>query len=223
VIYVLHSKSTKNLGLLSIALLIGLIIPACSDYLLAKPTVQKQELKPSVCQISLNKTSSKKSTLTACNPRKPIKNKRTCNVGAFVIDKDPKGLNVRSGPGTKYRIIDKLPTTYEIAPVEVRIAASVGNWVMITEARDPAEGKIEFQGRGWVYAPLLGTITGGQSGIWGYTQPNKNSPKLLATLPSTTIVKLNACNGKWIKIEYGNRKAWLAPQDYCPTLITRCS
>ncbi|MDY6898587.1 MAG: hypothetical protein SWZ49_11000, partial [Cyanobacteriota bacterium] len=118
----LRNKNRKNLGILSIAVLIGLIIPACSDYLLAKPTVQKQELKPSVCQISLEKRSSKNSTLTACNPRKPIQNKRTCDVGAFVIDKDPKGLNVRSGPGTKYRIIDKLPTTYEIAPVEVRIA-----------------------------------------------------------------------------------------------------
>ncbi len=87
----LYSKNRKNLGILNIALLIGLIIPACSDYLLAKPTVQKQELKPSVCQISLEKRSSKNSTLTACNPRKPTKITRTCDVGAFVIDKDPKG------------------------------------------------------------------------------------------------------------------------------------
>lgn len=219
----LHTKNRKNNGLLSIALLIGLTIPACSSHLLATTTTRKQESKPSVCQTSFKQMASKKSTLTACNPRKSTQNIRTCDVGAFVIDKDPQGLNVRSGPGTKYKIIDKLPTTYEIAPVEVRIAGSVGKWVMITEARDPAEGKIEFQGRGWVYAPLLGTLTGGQSGIWGYTHPNKNSPKLVATLPSTAIVKLNACNGKWVKIEYGNRKAWLAPQDYCPTLITRCS
>ena len=218
----LRSKNIKKLGLLSIALLISLTIPASSSHLFATTTGGK-ESKPNVCQTSFEQTASKDSTLTSCNPRKPIVNKRICDVGAFVIDKDPKGLNVRSGPGTQYQIIGKLPTIYKIAPVEVGIAASVGNWVMITGAKTPAEGKIEFQAVGWVYAPLLGIITGGQSGIWRYTHPNKNSPKLVTMLPSTTIMKLNTCSGKWVKIEHENRKAWLAPQDYCPTLITRCS
>lgn len=216
-------KSINNLGLLSIALLIGLAIPASSSHLLASTNADKHEFKPSVCKTTFKQMSSKNISLIACNRRKQTAGKRLCDVGAYVIDKDPQGLNVRSGPGTKYRIIDKLPTIYEIAPVEVRIAASVGNWVMITEAREPAEGKIEFQGSGWVYAPLLGTsISASPYPISLYAQPNKSTPKL-GTLEPTTSVKLNTCYGKWVKVEHKNLKGWLAPQDQCPTQITNCS
>ena len=219
----LRSKNKKNLGLLSIALLIGLTIPACSSHLLATTATRKQESKPSVCQTSFEQMASRKSTLTACNARKPTENQRTCDVGAYVIDKDPQALNVRSGPGTKYKIIDKLPTVYDIAPVQVRIAASMGKWVMITEAREPAEGKIEFQGRGWVYAPLLGTSTAAPVyPISLYAQPNRGTP-ILGTLEPTTSVKLNTCYGEWVKVEHKNILGWLAPQDQCPTLITNCS
>ena len=32
-----------------------------------------------------------------------------CDVGAYVIDQDPQGLNVRSGPGKNFDVIGNLP------------------------------------------------------------------------------------------------------------------
>ena len=211
VIYVLHRNSQNNLAILSMALIISMITSACSSNsskLSATTTTSKCGLKPNVCEIKQNPT------------------KNTCNVRGYVIDKDPQGLNVRSGAGTKYKIIGKLPTINEIAPFEVKIAASKGNWVMITEAIDPRNvKKIAFQGRGWVYAPLLGTSPRAYGyPVSIYAQPNRNSQKL-AVIPAnmTATVKLDSCYGDWVKIEYKNIKGWLAPEDQCPTQITTCS
>lgn len=209
----LFDKNKENLRFLGLALLISVGTAACSSNLAVNlPTTggnndykQGHTDRPII---------SRKQTFT----------KRACNIGAYVIDEDPQGLNVRSGPGTNYKVIAKLPTDIDIAEVEVRIAASVGNWVMITQAIDPGTDQIKFQGRGWVYAPLLGTSPAvrGQY-ISVYANPRKNSRKV-GKIPSNTVtLTLNTCSGEWVKIEHKSIKGWLAPENQCPTLITNCS
>ena len=50
-----------------------------------------------------------------------------CQIRAYVIDKDPQGLNVRSGASTRSVTIGRLPIN-----TEVEVFASQGNWMLIS-------------------------------------------------------------------------------------------
>ena len=77
------------------------------------------------------------------------------NVAAYLIDKDPKGANVRCGPGPDYYSIVTLPTD---RPVQVRIVGSLKDWVLIKDPafRSKESGEMTMEVTGWVKAPLLG-------------------------------------------------------------------
>jgi SH3-like domain-containing protein len=139
-----------------------------------------------------------------------------------VIDKDPKGLNVRSEPGSNKQIIGNLPTQTE--GVMVDITACQGEWVQITKAVSDGGNKVEFQGKGWVYAPLLGAATTGHEryGTSLYAQADKSS-KILSKLPPERTVKLLGGSGTWMQVEYEGMRGWLAQYDYCPLPWTTCS
>jgi SH3-like domain-containing protein len=139
-----------------------------------------------------------------------------------VIDEDPNGLNVRSEPGSNKQIIGNLPTQNE--GVMVDITACQGEWVQITNAISDGGGKVEFQGKGWVYAPLLGAATTGHEtyGTSLYAKADKNS-KILSKLPPNRTVKLLGGSGTWMQVEYEGMQGWLAQYDYCPNPWTSCS
>ncbi|MBD1836911.1 SH3 domain-containing protein [Coleofasciculus sp. FACHB-64] len=142
-------------------------------------------------------------------------NEKKCDISAVVIDKDPQGLNVRSGPSSNSRILGKIPT-YE----SVDIIASSGNWVKITNAFREIGG---FQGTGWVFLPMLGTSTRGYetNGVNLYVSPSQQSRKI-ARVPRRTDVKLIGCQGEWAEIEYRGVKGWLKSDDQCG-VGTTCS
>lgn len=147
-------------------------------------------------------------------------NRKTCQISAYVIDKDPQGLNVRSSANTNSEILGKLPTNKDA--VFVDIAASQGNWVEINKAED-ASGTAVFQGKGWVYASKLGTSTRGYSkkSVSVYANTNKGSKKI-GSIPSQTQVKLLNCDGKWAYVSYQRLQGWLAVDDQCPNPLTTC-
>lgn len=144
---------------------------------------------------------------------------RTCQISAYVTDKDPKGLNVRSGPGSNYAIVGNLPTNTEAVIVEV--GASQGDWVQVTKAESP--NKVEFQGTGWVYAPLLGTSTRGygSGGVSVYPSANTQSTSI-GRIPASTGVKLLSCQQSWAFVEHESVKGWIAPDDQCANPLTTC-
>ena len=143
-----------------------------------------------------------------------------CEISAYVIDKDAKGLNVRSGPGSNYKIIGNLPTN--TAGVIVDLTASLGDWVQLTKAQSPE--KVEFQGTGWVYAQLLGTSTRGYNseGVSVYASANPQS-NTVGRIPASTSVKLLGCDRSWAFVEYEKIKGWIAPDDQCSNPLTTCS
>jgi len=144
---------------------------------------------------------------------------RTCQISAYVTDKDPKGLNVRSGPGSNYAIVGNLPTNTQAVIVE--LSASQGDWVQVTKAESP--NKVEFQGTGWVYAPLLGTSTRGygSGGVSVYTSANTQGAPI-GRIPDSTGVKLLSCEQSWAFVEHESVKGWITPDDQCPNPLTTC-
>jgi SH3-like domain-containing protein len=139
-----------------------------------------------------------------------------------MIDKDPKGLNVRSEPGSNEKIIGNLPT--QTVGVMVDITACQGKWVQITNAISDGGNKVEFQGKGWVYASLLGAATTEHetNGTSLHAKADKNS-KILSKLPPNRTVKLLGGSGTWMEVEYEGVRGWLAQDDYCPNPWTSCS
>lgn len=172
----------------------------------SKPT----EAKPS--------TQASKQLATSANSS--ASSQRACSINAYVIDKDPQGLNVRSGPSSNGKIIGKLPTN--TAGVFVNVTASQGDWVQLTKAESPE--KIQFQGTGWVYASLLGTSTRGygSQGVSVFSSPNTQS-SAIGRIPPDTSVKLLGCDRSWALVEYQQLKGWIAPESQCGNPLTTCS
>ena len=154
------------------------------------------------------------------SPNRSVERQQTCQINAFVIDKDPKGLNVRSGPGSRYDIIGKLPTT--TVAVIVDITAAQGDWVRLSKAQSVE--KIEFQGTGWVYAQLLGTSTRGygSKGVSVYASADTQS-SVIGRIPDQRGVKLLGCDQSWALVEYEGLKGWIAREAQCPNPLTTCS
>jgi SH3-like domain-containing protein len=167
-------------------------------------------------------TSSKaNSTLFAQKTPRPLTSSpQSCNIFAYVIDKDPQGVNVRSGPGTNYKIIGNLPTTTDETLVD--LVASQRGWVQIGKAE--SQPRIQFQGKGWVAASLLGISTRGYGtkGVNVYADAT-NKSRVVGRIPSATGVKLLGCNGSWAKVEYKGIAGWLPRSEQCGTRLTTCS
>src|SRR5881227_709695 len=78
-----------------------------------------------------------------------------CKVAANLLDQDPKGANVRSGPGKSFSIIGNLPLDKTDT---VKIVASSDGWVKIQTA-DDEDGNVFFRTEGWAFASLFGLST----------------------------------------------------------------
>lgn len=147
--------------------------------------------------------------------QKPAEN-ALCKISAYVIDRDPAGLNVRSGPSSTSSVVSKLAHADE-GPI-VTIVGSNGKWMLIDSAESIDSEEI-FKGRGWVYGLLLGTST-------RYKVNVRKEPKLksqvMGIISAEEEVKLTGCKGGWARIQYGNLEGWIEPESQCPNPVTTC-
>ena len=148
-----------------------------------------------------------------------------CDIRANLYDEDPKGTNVRSGPGSTFAIIGVLP--HENTDT-VMITASRPPWVQIGEV-DDEDGNIIFNKQGWVFASLLGMsiswnpydkLKKGNHNL--YADPNKKS-RVLARLPVESGAQLVGCDGTWAKVSVGQKIGWIARDAQCTLTRTTCS
>ncbi len=152
-----------------------------------------------------------------------------CNVSAFVMDKDPKGLNVRAGAGIKSKKIGVIP--YNENGTIVDIIGSKGNWVKIEAARNAEESV--FSKTGWVYAPLLGISTKRSDGqddlidVYQSASMGDSADSVITRLPVATTYRLRGCYQDWLEITVPNKvknfSAWLYADNQCELPWTTCS
>jgi uncharacterized protein YraI len=150
-----------------------------------------------------------------------------CNVEAYVNDPDPRGLNVRSGPGNTYGVVGNLPNQ-NVEGVVVHVNGSKGEWLRIDRATEVGgdEDRVLFAGEGWVYGPLLGVDGVGwlEGGTPLYREPEKRG-RVVTKIPAdgegpTTI---RGCRGGWVYVEHRKLKGWAAPGTLCSNPLTNCS
>jgi SH3-like domain-containing protein len=177
------------------------------------PTTEKTPSVPSQSETSIHR---KKQVAVTQNRSS---NQQTCQISAYIIDKDPNGLNVRSEPSNQSKVIDTLPT--KTLGVIVDISAVQSDWVQISKAQSP--GRLEFQGSGWVYTQLLGTSTRGYGtkNVSVYKSANAQS-ETIGQIPSQRGVKLLSCYRDWALVEYDGLKGWIEPNAQCANPLTTC-
>jgi SH3-like domain-containing protein len=151
-------------------------------------------------------------------------NATPCDASAYVIDTDPKGLNVRSGPASTHKIIGNLPNQ-GVEGVGVHITGSSGEWVRIDKAEEQGgdPDRTFFSGVGWVYGPLLGANGVGwiAGGTPVYKEPSKQS-RVLIRLSADDQGVVRGCRGKWVYVELKGVKGWARGEELCANSLTTC-
>lgn len=150
----------------------------------------------------------------------PTSARSQCEIGAFVQETDPAGLNVRAAPNAKAKILGKLlpvhvdPEQGYRTRAEVEVVASDNGWFLIRNARDNADmtGQPErpmYKGEGWVSGSRL--IVKSQANV-GRAAPLASAPEVLRfrdgdTFDSSAMMdggRLAACMGKWAQVEFSD-------------------
>lgn len=153
------------------------------------------------------------------------KEEPNCGIYAWVIDKDPNGLNVRDKPNVNGKVIAKLKTdgTPE-DEVVVYIVGYSNGWVKIGLAEN-GKGQI-FNDLGWVSAKMVETGTKGSpnynSSVTIYAAA-KTSSKKVGTIPSEDTVKIAGYQCGWVKVTYKGKTGWIRENNICGSPFTTCS
>ena len=153
--------------------------------------------------------------IAGCQPQVTA---QACQTKAYVIDKDPQGLNVRKEPNSEGEIIGTLPLY-----TEVDVFKYQDNWFFVAPI-DPELQGVDFKGEGWVYASLLGLNTRGydNDSVSLYAEPNETSD-VLGHVESSSAVTMISCSGEWVKVRQESLEGWLEPEEQCAAALTSCS
>ena len=149
----------------------------------------------------------------------------TCDIKAYVIDKDPKGLNVRDSPDKSGELIGVIPFDKEGTIVHIVSDSATGGygWVQIDKAETLLE-KIVFNSNGWVSGNMLAISTRGYDtkGVKLYDGGGKKGP-VLTVIPPETELKILGCDGKRVHVKYKDTYGWLEPDAQCAHPGTNCN
>ena len=156
------------------------------------------------------------------NNQSAKKNIAQCAFGAFSIESDPVGLNVRQAPNISSKVIGVLPPAIKsselddyIVKTELDVLGSQDGWILIANAGDNTmlTGKPArriFSGSGWVSGRKL---TVKSQAKFGYAQPNIKSQQVLETkqgdFDNDELMhagQMIACKGNWALMEFSQHK-----------------
>lgn len=144
-----------------------------------------------------------------------------CKVEAYVVDKDPRGLNVRDAPGPAGKVVAVIPLDAEGTTVNI-VASSPNGWVQVARA-ETIMGAVVFEGKGWVSGAMLGISTRGYGtkGVRLYAAARRG--KVVGTIPPEDEVRVAGCSGDMMRVRYKNLAGWLEPDAQCPNPVTTCN
>ena len=144
-----------------------------------------------------------------------------CNVEAYVVDPDPKGLNVRETSGAGGRVVAVIPLDGDGTVVHL-VASAPNGWVQIDRA-ETIDGTVVFDRKGWVSGNMLGTSTRGYGTKGVKLRGEAKAGKTVGTIPPEAEVRVAGCAGENIKVKYKNLVGWLDRESQCPNPVTLCN
>ena len=154
----------------------------------------------------------------------------SCDVELNVVDPDPLGANVRSGPSAKTgKVIARFAPQGEWTYVHV--VGQAGAWLLIDRAvvvdDDAPDGEREiFRGGGWMHSSTLGfseLMTG--EGTLLREAPSPDAKVLRkATMDDDAAggrIRVLGCRGRFIQVDLGGSAPWT--DTWCNNERTTCS
>jgi SH3-like domain-containing protein len=143
----------------------------------------------------------------------------SCDLSAYVIDRDARGLNVRAGPSTSARVLRVVSNE---GSAVARVMGQRGAWFRVSTITDAESDSILFRGDGWVHASLLGLRVANADPRL-YARPSRQSRPLTRLVPEDSQVTLVGCTGDWARVRAGNREGWLSRGGQCSNPVTTCA
>ena len=144
-----------------------------------------------------------------------------CDAKAYVIDKDPNGLNVRETPRVGGKVVAVIPLDEDGTIVHMVSSDSKG-WVRIDRA-ETIGGEVVFNKKGWVSGNMLGTETRGYGTRGVKLYGTAKGSKVLGTIPPETEVRIFGCTAERVQVRYRNLTGWLDADSQCPNPVTLCN
>jgi len=168
-----------------------------------------------------------------------------CSLMLWVIDPDPKGLNIRAEAGGSAEVIGTLPKSTEFTAI-----GSKNGWIQFKDpiAFQPDKGLAWVPIKtgpqtGWVHGSLVTTslrdrwIDPEKQGYFTvFTEPAETSKPVARwthgewwspanEMPA--IQKVLACHQGWLKVDLVDGKksphtGWVHPENQCPNQVTTC-
>ena len=137
-----------------------------------------------------------------------------CGISAWVIDKDPNGLNVRDRPGASGKVIARLPRRNYEDTVTVYVVGYSSGWLKIGLAH-AGNGEKLFDDLGWIAAKMVETGTKNfEEPPLLYAQPATSSRKIGA-IPSEVHVQISGYACGFTKVSYQGKTGWLRDGNIC--------
>ena len=143
----------------------------------------------------------------------------SCDINAYAQNK-VRALNVRSGPGTKHRIMRTLKVPGEFSCM-VSVVGSTGQWLLINGAYIEGLDNPDVEVRGWVYAPLFATTTQVATSIKVWRTPSHKSA-VVARLAGEVQTTVTGCRGDWVRVRHSKTTGWLDAESQCGNPFTTC-
>jgi len=139
---------------------------------------------------------------TAAQTAPPV---QACHVNVYAKDPDPKGLNVRRGPGSEQAVAAVITDS----DARFEVTGASGKWLRIRQAAGP-DGTVYFKGEGWVFASL--------TGVRAIKAQSLATGKIAADEEAT----VQGCEGERVQIQVKKNTGWLAAGNYCANPVTGC-
>ena len=153
----------------------------------------------------------------------------SCDVRLNVADPDPRGLNVRSAPGTPPgKVIAVLAPVGEW--IEVHVVGQAGEWLLIDGADaiddEAPEGlRNVFRGGGWVHSGGLGIselYTGDGTVLRAAPADDAAEVKRIDDYDAQPkSVRVLGCRGSWLEVDADGARGFT--RNYCTNERTTCS
>jgi SH3-like domain-containing protein len=176
-----------------------------------------------------------------------------CEFDAYVIDPDPKGVNLRAAPSARAAVVATLPKSKE--DTQVTLAAGQDGWFRAVRAFDFDTNK-ERAARGWIHGSRLGLslrlMDSGPARETLRAEPAESAPPtvvlhwtkpegrdefdLSAEVPGrpgreriayvgtgAATAVPLACRGAWLKVKVHRYEGWVPRARLCGNPVTTCS
>lgn len=183
-------------------------------------------------------------------PLAPVlaQDERKCEMYAYTVDEDPKGINVRANASNQAKIVHVIKK----GDAMVTIAAEANGWFRITEYSRFDGGK-DVKLRGWLHGSRLASglmiMQAGKAEERLLEEPSERSKTLLllkwdggekgelaAELPGgkrevidynkikgAAEAKLLACSNGYVKVRVHKYEGWLKTGRLCGSPVTTCN